>query len=308
MGQWYRYVLYLRADVRDGGHLLDLSKPDINSTPNISKIIPNFAPYLVNYTKQQTCFEDIVNRHYQQPTLGNHPLIFLLHGQERSNTTHGLAARLKQNLEENCLHHGETVHSGLERPTVRLCPFDCDERPGFLLTTIEKNLKDKFAVENLEILHESAFEATTLFYSEVEAKHLSKKLLQDFLNFWNDDGWPEQNHLFIVCLFIDYRPGPLRLLQKMQLTQRLKAKNIDICNMLLPELTPIPREDFTPWYNLMKTYYFSHLSESDWFKVRDELEIRVTELFSDENNKLVSHRKMEYLGPKLSKLLADLCG
>ncbi|MCP4696476.1 MAG: trypsin-like peptidase domain-containing protein [Gammaproteobacteria bacterium] len=248
-------------------------------------------PYLVNYRNQEEEFRTLLQDHRNEENEERkHPLICLIHGrEERSGTPHGLALRLKRDLEKHYL----PIHEGSgSNPKVELHPFSCGDHPlsggKALLKEIERSLCVCFKRNEIESVKQIPFDTPVFFYAETKSLWLSKAQIKEFFSFWQTT-WADQNHLFLVCLFVHHPSNYWRsLLQKWWL---------EICvppSCLLPELQPISSLAVSNWMKIEVAQYIEQ------HKIRDLL-AKLTTLFPNDKP-----QHMELLAPKLNKLLREI--
>ncbi|MCP4701056.1 MAG: trypsin-like peptidase domain-containing protein [Gammaproteobacteria bacterium] len=258
---------------------------------------PWYTPYLVNYPKQKKQFRELIKDHRAGDSqTRNRPLVCLLHGREGSATTNGLTYRLKKDLEEYCLPEFEPYGhnaTAVKEPYY----FDCGERPQAgktLRSALECSLTNKLKVKSLDSIRDRPFDGPVLFYTGIKSGSLSKELLQDFLAFWQEEAWGDQNHLFLVCLFVHYpRNSWFSVWQKFFPPGWLKNLAPDDC--LLPELQPISLSAVEDWADSKEAARY--LDRGKIQKLRNG----IGSIFP--NGK---EQPMELLAPKLDKLLANL--
>ncbi len=250
---------------------------------------PFYAPYLINYQKQQDCFRKLIKKHREKTNESRHRiLVCLLHGWERSATAHGLAYRLRNDLETYCLPQFESyAHpTQLEEPQ----PIECGVQTGEALhAAIESSLLNTLS---RKIDKKQPFDKPMLFYSEIESVHVSKALLQDFLTFWQQEDWGEQNHLVLVCLFVHYSRTLFDPFPTWHLTRGIKNLLPDDC--ILPVLSSIPRCEVANWINTQAKQYLAPSRINTLLS-------RLNELYP--NGKPLP---MEILAPKLNELFIEL--
>lgn len=254
-------------------------------------IIPLNLPYLMNYYKQQAVILELIAKHHHKKNpCRSQPLVCVLHGQEDIMIAGGLIHRIKADTEK-LVKSMELYHR--DEMKIKAHLFDIRNESD-LDSHIIGGLCSRIS-QNIDISNPIIFDNPVLLFYAVEKKYLTPKMLKDFHAFWRKKCWSEQNHLFLVFLFVCYQPHFLlrTFLKRQSLTCWLEKYVPTEC--LIPELLPISASTVYSWAHLEEIRNYLNP-----YQFR-ELLAGLNELFPDDRE-----LPMHILGHKLDNLLIEI--
>ncbi|MCP4697713.1 MAG: CHAT domain-containing protein [Gammaproteobacteria bacterium] len=237
--EWYRYVLYLRGEVEDGGQLLvppRVSPPRVKEeaaretrTPaTLLGSITDKLSYEVDFDEQEECFFPCVRKHrHKKNKLRGRPLICLMPGWANDTTAGELVERIRMELQDRRLASLDSDYAA-RKSSITSYSLPCDklESPEALQLQLIKNIREQLYPEDLpesagndknsigsvfaKLQKLSPATNPLIFHTHLESDKLNTPLAPDlfqgFYDFWAH--WNDQRHLLLVCVSIAYLKQP----------------------------------------------------------------------------------------------------
>ncbi|MCP4695244.1 MAG: 5'-methylthioadenosine/S-adenosylhomocysteine nucleosidase [Gammaproteobacteria bacterium] len=285
-------------------------------------------PYLVDYKDQNNGFWNMIRKHRkdENPRRGR-PLVCLLPGGGDCITTHMLLKRLMGDLEKH-LPFCDTNYRSLPAPiSIKTYPLEYYglRTPDSLEWALSNDVEEKlFSLssskrKNISQLRSQQLFRPVVFHADLEVGDLNGdqgiKLLKKFYDFWG--GWTDQHHLFLICVFLSYAKEPSRPREwilgggwrywtnrrfKSMLAHIDPSRNRKICGTILPELSPVGKNDVKDWIDKME--HQELINPETTLCLLTEIE----NLFIDrKTQRMKDSLPMRCLCPKLKSLLEEEC-
>jgi hypothetical protein len=285
--EWYRPVLYLRAEQDDGGRILDCSamRHATDQAPATSRAQrappPAEAVFKIDFSGQEKEFHQQVERHRGRDNpQRQRPLVFIIPGWTDEVAAGYLLERLLRDLEKNLPRFDAdfAARGGTPIGKARNLLINGTESPQgdpvSLASPPSEGIRASL-FEGAPIAGEPAMRSHNhpqplVFFAHVKVNAMRRgdplDYLRAFCDFWG--AWGDQRHLLLVCLFLAYPDHPCtwlgRVLHRVRrdarrgavLETRLRtldpSRIASLGGTVLPLVTPVRAVEVRDWARKLK--------------------------------------------------------